>query len=99
MILDADQRVALLALWVGGDRRSATDFLQASVIKKTASLEAWDESTERASGSQLADLYSQLRWQLSIAVLKAEIAAALAEVETRPSSSPRRRSVGNCSRS
>lgn len=34
--LDADLRIALLALWVGGKRQLATDFLKQSAAKKLA---------------------------------------------------------------
>ena len=51
--LDADLRVALLALWAGGKRQLATDFLQQSAMKKLESI----ESVEAGRGGKFR-LYS-----------------------------------------
>jgi DNA-binding PadR family transcriptional regulator len=82
--LDADLRIALLALSVGGDRHLAKEFLEQSAAKKVAVLDALEESAECASGSLLADWYTRLRSGPTKAVLKAESAAALAMAEAIP---------------
>jgi DNA-binding PadR family transcriptional regulator len=82
--LDADLRVALLALSVGGKRRLAREFLEKSAAKKLAALEALEESAECASGSLLADWYTRLRSGPTKAVLKAESNAAIAMAEDLP---------------
>ena len=76
--LDADLRVSLLALWIGGERRLAADFLEQSAARKLASLETVEESHAPGSGSALADWYSRLRSGSAKAILKAESAAATA---------------------
>lgn len=81
--LDADLRIALLALSVGGNRRLAKEFLEQSAAKKVAAFEAL-EDTECASGSLLADWYTRLRSGPTKAVLKAESAAAIAMAEALP---------------
>ena len=55
--LDADLRVALLALWVGKDRHLAADFPKQYAARKRASIEALKESSEPSSESPLADWY------------------------------------------
>ena len=79
--LDADLRIALLVLRVGGERRLATDFLKRSAAKKLASLDALEEHGEYASGSLLADWYTQLRSRPARAILKAECASATSMAE------------------
>jgi len=88
--LDADLRVALLAWWVGGERRLAADFLEQSAAQKLASLETVEESDELGSGSPLADWYSRLRSGSARAILKAESAAAAAMSAALPRNLPGR---------
>jgi DNA-binding PadR family transcriptional regulator len=74
--LDADLRVALLALFVGADRRVAIDFLHKSAARKLESL-AKIENAERApSLPPLAFLYKNLRAASAKALIKAEATAA-----------------------
>lgn len=82
--LDADLRVALLALSVGGERGRAADFLKQSAVKKRASLKALVKNTEYASGTPLADCYTRLRSEASKALLTAESAAALSMAKALP---------------
>lgn len=82
--LDSDLRVALLALWAGGDRRLAKEFLEQSAARKIAALDALAETAARASGSLLADWYTRLRSGSTRAVLKAESAAAISIADALP---------------
>ena len=82
--LDADLRIALLALWVGKDWHLASGFLKQSAGRKRASIEALKESGEPSSESPLADWYIRLRSEAGKATLKAEAAAALAMAESMP---------------
>lgn len=82
--LDADLRIALLALFVGGERRLAKEFLDQSAAKKLSAVEALEENFECASGSLLADWYTRLRSNPGKAILKAESAAALAMAQSLP---------------
>jgi DNA-binding PadR family transcriptional regulator len=52
--LDADLRVALLAIWVGGDRRLAADFLRQSAAQKLRFIGAAEEPEKPASLPPLA---------------------------------------------
>ncbi len=74
--LDADLRIALLALFAGGERRLATDFLQQSASRKLESIELLDESGGSSSVSPLADWYARLRSVSAKTLLKAESDAA-----------------------
>jgi hypothetical protein len=76
--LDADLRVALLALWVGGDRRLASDFLHQSAAQRLESIGRFEEPDEPASVPPIAAWYRKLRSASSVALLKGESAAALA---------------------
>lgn len=88
--LDADLRVALLALSVGGKRRLAADFLKQSAAKKLTALDALEEHADCASGSPLADWYTRLRSKSVSAVLQAEHATAISIGEALPKNLPRR---------
>jgi DNA-binding PadR family transcriptional regulator len=90
--LDADLRVALLALWAGGKRQLATDFLQQSALKKLESIEWLEAGDENSSISSLANWYAKLRSSSTKALLKAESAAALKMAEALP---PRLSAKGN----
>jgi DNA-binding PadR family transcriptional regulator len=87
--LDADLRVALLALSIGGERRLATEFLKQSAQKRLAALKSLAECVEYASDSPLANSYAQLRMGPGMAVLKAEAAAALKMAKALPRTLPR----------
>src|SRR5277367_609728 len=82
--LDADLRVALLAWWIGGDRRLAADFLRQSADKKVESLEAIGENSNPEQMASLASWYSKLRSSSAKALLKGEASAARAMVEALP---------------
>ena len=82
--LDADLRVALLALWLGKGRRLAADFLEKSAAKKQASLQTLKESSEPGSEFPLADWYIRLRSEAGRAILKAESTAAFAMADALP---------------
>src|SRR5271154_6701851 len=82
--LDADLRVSLLALWIGGERRLAADFLRQSADKKVESLEAIGENSNPEQVASLASWYSNLRSSSAKALLKGEASAARAMVEALP---------------
>jgi DNA-binding PadR family transcriptional regulator len=82
--LDADLRVALLALSVGKERRLAANFLKQSAAKKLVAIEAFEEGARSISGFSLADCYTRLRSEPGKAILEAESAAALAMAEAMP---------------
>ena len=82
--LDADLRVALLAWWVGGERRLAADFLRQSADRRLKSIEAIGEKSDPEEGAPLASWYSKLRSASAKALLKGESAAALAMAEALP---------------
>ncbi len=75
---DADLRVALLALFVGGSRRLAVDFLHKSAARRLESLSSIDEPAPLESPSTLAYQYKSLRAASAKALIKAEAAAAAA---------------------
>jgi hypothetical protein len=82
--LDADLRVALLALWVGGDRRLAVDFLRQSAAQRLKSTGLVEEPDEPASLPPLALCYRKLRCASVAAQFKGESAAALAMAKALP---------------
>ena len=82
--LDADLRVALLALWAGGERRLATGFLQQSGSKKLKPIEALEDGGDTSSASALADWYARLRSGSAKSLLKAESDAAFVLAEELP---------------
>jgi hypothetical protein len=59
--LDADLRVALLALWVGGDRRLAADFLHQSAALRLETINKVEKPDGMASHRPLALWYRRLR--------------------------------------
>jgi len=85
--LDADLRVALLALWVGGQRSLALDFLRQSANQRLELIEA-SEGSVSDSASVLADWYTRLRSLSAKALLQAESAAAFALAEALPRKFP-----------
>lgn len=82
--LDADLRVALLAMWAGGKRQLATDFLQQSALKKLESIESMEAGAENSSVSSVADWYARLRLASAKTLLQAESAAAFKLAEALP---------------
>lgn len=92
--LDADLRVALLALWVGGDRRLAGDFLRQSAAQRMESIGRFEEPDEPASLPPLAAWYRKLRLASSAALLKGESAAALAMAKAMPRNTSGKRKPG-----
>ena len=71
--LDTDLRAALLALFVGGQRIPAAQFLRASADKRQQTIKHAPESSEQPGQSLLAASYQRLR---------AEAVQSLAEAET-----------------
>jgi len=82
--LDADLRVALLAIWVGGDRQLAVDFLRQSAAQKLKSIGGAEEPDKPVSLPPLALWYSRLRSASAEALKKGESAAALAMAKSLP---------------
>lgn len=82
--LDADLRVALLALWLGGDRRLGADFLRQSAEKKLNTIRTAEEPDDLASLPPLAQWYRRLRSTSGKALIKGEYAAALAMAKALP---------------
>jgi DNA-binding PadR family transcriptional regulator len=82
--LDADLRVALLALRVGSDRQLASDFLRQSAAQRLESIGRLEAPDEPASLPPLAAWYRMLRSASSVALLKGESAAAFAMAKAMP---------------
>jgi DNA-binding PadR family transcriptional regulator len=82
--LDSDLRVALLAMWGGGDRRLAADFLRQSADKKMESIATIELSGDATA--PLARWYADLRSETAKAVLRAESDAIRAMAEALPRS-------------
>jgi glutathione S-transferase len=94
--LDADLRVALLALWVGGDRRQAADFLRKSAAQRLKFIGTVEERDKPASLPPLARWYRRLRSASAEALLQGESAAALAMAKKLPRSpSGKQKRIGN----
>lgn len=89
--LDADLRVALLALWVGGDRRAAAEFLRQSAAKLLESVDRTQESDDPKTAPQLALLYRHLRSAAVTELAERESAAALAMAKALPRRATRRK--------
>jgi predicted transcriptional regulator len=82
--LDADLRVAMLALWAGGERSLAIDFLRQSADKKVAAMETVAEDSTSDADAPLAIWYSRLRSAAAKSLLKGESVAVLAMAEHLP---------------
>ncbi len=82
--LDADLRVALLAIWLGGDRNLAADFLRLSTVKRLKTIQTIEEPNDSASLQSLALWYRRLRSTSADALIKGESAAALAMAKALP---------------
>jgi DNA-binding PadR family transcriptional regulator len=70
--LDANLRVALLALWVGGDRRPAARFLSQAADGKIEYLNSIEQRDDLAQVTPLARWYSSLRLTAAKTLLEAE---------------------------
>jgi DNA-binding PadR family transcriptional regulator len=82
--LDADLRVALLALWVGGDRKLAAEFLRQSADRKIEYLNSIEPGDDLADAAPLARWYSALRLTAAKTLLKAESNASRTMAESLP---------------
>lgn len=87
--LDADLRVALLALVVGNDRRLANNFLKLSAARKLEGISKREELELDTSLPPLARWYRRLRSTSAKALVKGEAAAALAMAKALPRSKAR----------
>ena len=97
--LDADLRVALLALRAGANRRLAVDFLRKSADKKSQSRSVGEVT--RGPDTSLASWYRRLRSVATNAIFKGESEAALVMAETLPrklSRNTMKRKQGNSTR-
>jgi DNA-binding PadR family transcriptional regulator len=84
--LDADLRAALLALWVGGDRGLAAEFLNQSASRKIEYLNSIEQRDDWAEVAPLARWYSSLRLATAKTLLEAESIAARTMAESLPRS-------------
>jgi DNA-binding PadR family transcriptional regulator len=84
--LDADLRMALLALWVGGDRGLAAEFLNQSASRKIEYLNSIEQRDDLAEVAPLARWYSSLRLTTAKTLLEAESIAARTMAESLPRS-------------
>ena len=83
---DADLRVALLALCVGGNRRLAADFLRKSAVQKLESIIPAEKPDDPISAPPLGLWYRRLRSASAKALIKGESSAALAMAKALPRS-------------
>jgi DNA-binding PadR family transcriptional regulator len=83
--LDAELRVALLALWVGKDRRSAVQFLHQAANQRHENLRQLEKPYKSPSVSLLALWYRRLRSTSAATLLKGEAAAVQAISRALPS--------------
>jgi hypothetical protein len=97
--LDADLRVALLAVWVGCDRRLAVEFLRQSADRKLETVQSLQEKTVYFSAASLAGWYSKMRSASAQALLNGESNAASSMAEAMPRSpksrQPRKKIAAN----
>ena len=82
--LDADLRVALLALLIGGDRRLAAEFLRQSASTHLKPIAAVEELGRDPTVPPLAFWYRRLRARSQEALGRGEAAAALAMAKALP---------------
>jgi DNA-binding PadR family transcriptional regulator len=80
--LDSDLRVALLAIWAGGDRRLAAGFLRQSGDLKMESVVATELTSDAVA--PLARWYTDLRASTAKALLAAEAEAIREMVDSLP---------------
>jgi DNA-binding PadR family transcriptional regulator len=82
--LDSDLRVALLAIWGGGDRRLAANFLRESANKKMQSLAVDEPDSDCGELAPLAHWYTDLRSATAKALLAAEAEAIRTMADALP---------------
>ena len=82
--LEANLRVALLALWIGHDRRLAIGYLRKAAAERLSSVERAEEQTEMASLPPLAIWYRRLRTASAAALSEGEAAAVHAMAKAMP---------------
>lgn len=92
--LDADLRVALLALWVGGERKLGADFLRQSAEKRLKFMNMVEEPDDMSSHPSLAQWYRRLRSTSAHALIKGESVAALAMAKALPRKPPGKQKRG-----
>jgi hypothetical protein len=92
--LDADLRIALVALCVGGKHKLAVDFLRQSAEKMLKSSEAESAEYTPEAPSQLASWYRKLRGAAAKALLEEQSAAVLVMADRFPSNPPQKRKSG-----
>lgn len=80
--LDSDLRIALLAMWAGGDHRVAADFLRQSGTLKMESVAATEPTSDAVA--PLARWYTDLRSSAAKALLAAEAEAIRVVVDSLP---------------
>jgi len=86
--VDADLRVALLALFIGGDRKIAVEFLRGAAEKRASVGHGRDQEPTHPP---IAALYRRLRSEASKAVIRAEAAGILTVSNRLPSKAASRR--------
>lgn len=82
--LDADLRVALLALWVGGNHRLAADFLRQSANQMLNSIDVAEEQGKPATLPPLAFWYRRLRKVSARTLAQGEAATLLTMARALP---------------
>lgn len=88
--LDADLRIALLALWIGNNRRLAVRFLRQAAAERLSSIDRPAKRDETDALQPLAGWYRRLRSASAVALAKGESAAALAMAKELPRRAPAR---------
>ncbi len=83
--IDSDLRVALLALWGGGDRGIAAEFLRESAYKKMELQVTAQPRTDTGNVAPLARWYSDMRSAAASALLAAECSVIRAMADSLPS--------------
>ena len=73
-----------MAIWIGGDRQLAADFLRQSATQKLKLIDAAEEPDQPASFPPLALWYGRLRAASAEALLQGEYAALLAMAKSLP---------------
>jgi hypothetical protein len=82
--IDSDLRVALLALWGGGDRGIAAEFLRESAYKKMAAQATAQPTADPGKVAPLARWYCEMRSTAAKALLTAECSAIRAMADSLP---------------
>jgi hypothetical protein len=82
--LDSDLRVALLAIWAGGDRRLAADFLLQSGSDRIEAIVTTEPPGDPGEVTPLARWYTDLRSEAAKALWKAESKVIRAMADALP---------------